>query len=117
MDRIEISVATNGGIPIACDMDAIAADDLPAHARAGEELIASCVGFEEEADAVRFRYPARPELLATAGRWMGLERQCCAFLDFTLSAPAGAKEFELRIGGSEAAKAFVLTNMVPSGPS
>lgn len=112
MDRLEISVSTNGAIPIACDMNAIASGDRPAHAGAGQELVESCLGFDEEPDAVRFRYPARAELLATAGRWMGLERQCCAFLDFELTAPAGAEEFELRVGGSEDAKAFVLANMV-----
>jgi hypothetical protein len=113
MERLDISVATNGGIPIACDMAAIAASDRPAHEQASAELMSACVGFEEEPDAVRLRYPARPELLATVGRWMGLERQCCAFLDFALLAPAGSAEFELRIGGGEGAKAFVLANMVP----
>ena len=99
MERLEVSVSTNGGVPIACDLTAIAVEDRAAHAQAIEELAASCLGFEEEGEAVRFRYPARPELLAAAGRWIGLERQCCGFLDFTLSAPAGAGEFELRIGG------------------
>lgn len=102
-------------IPIACDMGAIAADQLPAHVAAIEALRASCVGIEEQPDAVTFRYPARPELLATVGQWIGLERRCCAFLDFVLSAPAGSDQFELRIGGSEGAKAFVLENMVPEG--
>lgn len=113
MERLDISVATNGGVPVACDMAAIAAGDRPAHEQASEELIAACLGIEEEPDAVRLRYPARPELLATVGRWMGLERQCCAFLDFALLAPAGSEEFELRVGGSEDAKRFVLANMVP----
>lgn len=100
-------------IPIACNMGAIARGEQPAHADAGATLQASCVGFEEQDDAVTFRHPARPELLASAGQWMGLERQCCAFLDFALSAPAGSDEFELRIGGGEGAKRFVLLNMVP----
>ncbi len=113
MERLEISVSTNGAVPVACDMAAVEAIDRPAHEQAGAALMSACVGFEEESDAVRFRYPARPELLATVGRWMGLERQCCAFLDFSLSAPAGASEFELRIGGSADAKALVLANMVP----
>ena len=114
MSGLEISVSTNGAMPIACDMNAIAADDLPAHAGVGDALIEACLGFEEHPDAVTFRYPSRPELLATAGRWMGLERQCCAFLSFELAAAAGSDEFELRIGGSPDAKAFVLANMVPA---
>jgi hypothetical protein len=114
MELLKTTVSTNGAIPIACDTEAIAADDRSAHAGASDLLIEACLGFEEHADAVTFRYPARPELLATAGRWMGLERQCCAFLDFALRAPAGSDEFELRIGGRDGAKAFVLANMVPA---
>lgn len=115
MEKLEFSVSTNGGVPIACDMNAIAPVDQPAHAGALEALMDACLGFAEESEAVTFRYPAEPELLATAGRWMGLERQCCAFFDFDLSLAAGAEEFTVRVGGAPGVKEFLLANMGPEG--
>jgi hypothetical protein len=101
-------------IPIACNMDAISEDQLASYQSVRELLQAACVAVQERPRAVAFRYPARPELLAAASEWISLERRCCAFLGFELSVAPGENEFTLQVGGSEAAKAFVLANMVPS---
>jgi hypothetical protein len=101
-------------IPIACNIDAISGDQLASYQSVREALETACTGIEERPQAVAFRYPARPELLAAASEWIGLDRRCCAFLGFELSVAPGENEFTLQVGGSEAAKAFVLANMVPS---
>jgi len=101
-------------VPIACNLDAIESTDRTTHAVAWSLLQSSCLGSDEEAGAVALRYPARPELLAAAGEWIGSERLCCAFFDFELSVSAGASEFVIRVGTGPEVKRFVLENIAPA---
>jgi len=99
-------------IPVACNMDAISAEQMSRYGGSRRLLREACLGVEEHADGFSFRYPAQPELVSAAGDLIGLEQACCAFLRYDLAVPAGAGEFTLRLTGSEGAKAFVVENML-----
>lgn len=112
MERLSLSVSTNGGPPVACDLDALDDDDRAEHLARAELLVASCVGHTEEVDGVVLRYQASVELIEAAGAWIARERLCCSFFDFELAVPAGGGEFTIRLGGGPEIKEFVLENFV-----
>lgn len=101
---------TKFDLPFACDMTALQPAQRSTHGDVLEMLRTECIGVAEQGDAIALRYPARPELLRAAGEWIGLERECCGFLYFELSAPSGDETFTLRIGEGAEVKAFVRQN-------
>ena len=68
-------------------------------------------GVEELADGYRLRLTSRDGLLATVAHFIELERACCPFLTFTLTAPADGGEITLAMTGAPAAKDFLRAAM------
>lgn len=101
---------TKLNLPLACDMTALQPAQRSTHGDVLQTLIQECIEVAEQGEAIALRYPARPELLRAAGEWIGLERECCGFLSFELSAPSGDETFTLRIGDGAEVKAFVRQN-------
>ncbi len=87
-------------------MDVLDAADRARHAVLVSELASSAPAVEELAEGFAFRFPSRPYLFLRVAEWIGLERECCPFLEIRLdvehasgtlkvsvTGPAGAKEF------------------------
>jgi hypothetical protein len=100
-------------VPIACDLDAIPAGDLPRYHAIRARLLAAAVATTETSEGFSLRFSgevAGDAGLAELGEWIGYERLCCPFLRFTLdAAPDGA--LRLAIEGPEGVKAFLRSEL------
>ena len=81
-------------LPIACDLHAIPASELPRYHAIRARLLSAAVATTETREGFSLRFSG--EVAGDAGRaelgeWIGYERLCCPFLRFTLdAAPDGA---------------------------
>ncbi len=75
--------------------------DLFAHADRGDEL----------PDGFGFRFPAAEPWVARALDFIAVERQCCPFFTFELVFEPNDGPLWLRLRGSEAIKAFVVSEL------
>ena len=100
--------------PVACDLNAIPAEQREGRIALTEALFAQVEERQVLSDGYVFRFPAT--LLQTAAQFVSLERLCCPFFDFTLkvsgddlwltmSGPEGAKELlEVEFGITPSAR-------------
>ena len=58
-------------------------------------------------DGYALRFRAEPGIIEDLGRFIALERVCCAFLDFSLRVEAGDGPIWLELTGSGEAKSFL----------
>lgn len=101
-------------IPIACDLTKL---DDDARAREGElldrfRLLFTAPTMRE--DGWEMELPADAAIIAELEELIALERLCCPFLDFHLSAEPG-RPARLRIGGPEGAREFIATTFLREG--
>jgi hypothetical protein len=93
-------------IPIACDLDAIAAGDRPRYNELRGMLRPAAVGKRELPDGIAIQISTERMALAQVAEWISFERKCCPFLEFridvapksgpvwvSLTGRAGVKEF------------------------
>lgn len=93
-------------IPIACDLDAIAATDRPRYNELLGMLRPAAVGKRELPDGIAIQISTERMALAQVAEWISFERKCCPFLEFridvapksgpvwvSLTGRAGVKEF------------------------
>lgn len=94
-------------IPVACSLTEAELQNrrqtvLPRAAR-------SLIDAAELADGFAFRFPADDEVLQDLFEIISLERKCCPFLNFKLTAPAGADFLTLELTGRDGTKAMIQT--------
>jgi hypothetical protein len=93
-------------IPIACDLDAIAAADRPRYNELRAMLRPAAVGKRDLPDGISIQISTERMALAQVAEWISFERKCCPFLEFridvapesgpvwvSLTGRAGVKEF------------------------
>src|SRR5690242_20150328 len=95
----------DAGHRFACNMRAMTKDERTQHAALALELFASIEERRELANGYAFRLP--PERWLDAARWAALEKKCCPFFAFGLSAAAEGGPIWLEITGGPGAKAFM----------
>jgi hypothetical protein len=90
-------------LPIACDLQAIPADQRSEHIATAEHLLTSLAETTHELpNGFAFRFPAEVYPRVTA--FIDNERRCCPFYTFALEVPPGGEALSLRITGPEGAK-------------
>jgi hypothetical protein len=70
-------------------------------------LATKIVEVRELADGYALRFDPAPTLVEDLGRFIEIERACCAFLTFTLRVAKDAGPIELELTGSAQAKTFL----------
>ncbi len=100
-------MAASGPQPIVCDLGALSSEE-----RAREQtLLASfkmvCGRPEETEVGFRLVLPAGSEPMSQLGEFIALERLCCPFLNFDLTAAAGRGPVTLHIHGGPGVKPFI----------
>lgn len=93
------------GPALACDMRAMTKDQRAEHARLARELFAAVQERRELPNGYAFRLAA--ERWLDTARWADLERRCCPFFAFELSAAADGGALWLRVTGAPGVKAFM----------
>lgn len=94
---------------IACNLNAIAAEDRATHMALAERLIASAMANKETHAGYALRLPLESATLRDIATWISNERLCCSFLTFTVTVGA---ECWLELSGTDEVKAFIRANFV-----
>jgi hypothetical protein len=100
-----VKVMSEPNVPIACTLTPEEYKERKAEhlKKAGGSLLEAV----ERPDGYAFRFP--PEMFDELARVVGLERRCCAFLRFSLTAEPGNGPVWLEITGPAESKAFLAT--------
>ena len=102
-DRAKVQAAP----VIACDMNAIPAQERDAHAANGRALFGTVREVRELADGYALRLPTGSEALLQAANFIARERLCCSFFHFALEVEPDGGPFWLQLTGQEGTKEFV----------
>jgi len=86
-------------IPIACDLEAIPADEREQHLALARELFSAPLQVVKLETAYEFVFPV--DQLLPLAEYISRERLCCPFWDFTLNLSPASQEVRLRLGERE----------------
>ncbi len=92
---------------IACNPNAIPADQREQWAETGKQVYAAVQEVQEMPDGYGFRLPTDPAMLLKVAEYIAYERLCCAFLRFTVEIEPNRGPFWLRLTGSEGVKEYM----------
>ena len=94
--------------PFACDTLAL---DPVARKRhfdvLGPELVAKRLAVRELSDGYEFTFPSDPATYRDVAEWIGGEKACCPFFNFSLNVAAEHGLMKLQITGRPGTKAFM----------
>jgi hypothetical protein len=90
--------------PLACRIDALGSAGRTRHALLVAELAEARPAVEELENGFVFRFPARPYLFLRVAEWIGLERQCCPFLQIALAFEHPTASIRVSVTGPEGTK-------------
>ena len=94
--------------PFACDTLAL---DPVARKRhfdvLGPELVAKRLAVRELSDGYEFTWPSDPKMFSDVVEWIGGEKACCPFFNFSLNVAAEHGLMKLQVTGRPGTKAFM----------
>lgn len=92
---------------IACNAKAISLTQRPRYNDLMKRLRAAVRDRKETADGYEFQLESKSIALPEVAEWMSLERLCCPFLKFRLSASGGSDDWALTLTGPSGVKALL----------
>jgi hypothetical protein len=101
---------------IACDMQAISAEQREPHEERAKSLFAAVQAVQELPDGYALRLPDDTPTLNNAILFLVNERRCCPFFRFTLDLEPEHGPVWLRMTGGEEVKAFLVGEMLSLMP-
>jgi hypothetical protein len=93
--------------PIACRLDALTPAERTRQRALKQELERAVVERRETPNGYALVYPGDSDLPFKIVEWIGIERRCCPFVDFTLTWRAGEDRPSLELSGSPEVKTFI----------
>ena len=102
--NFEIPVAE---IPIACDLDAISANDRPRYNELRATLASAAVGRRALPDGVAIQISTERMALAQLAEWISFERKCCPFFEFRIDVAPKSGPVWLSLTGRAGVKEFL----------
>ncbi len=100
------SISTNESV-IACDLNAIAADQKDQHGVTVRELFSAVQEAKELSDGYAFRLPSESAILIKAAEFIANERLCCPFFEFSIVVTANGGPIWLQLAGNDEVKKMV----------
>jgi hypothetical protein len=94
-------------LAIACTPQHVPVEQRPQWVSLAKEVYAAVEEVAELADGYALRLPSDAATLVRTAQYMSLDRLCCQFLRFELSAEPGVGPLWLRLTGPEGAKEAV----------
>jgi hypothetical protein len=91
----------------ACNLEAIGAAGRPRYNELVKQIRAAMRERSEIREGYRFRLDGKAVTLCETAEWIEMERLCCPFLTFQLTASGGNSEWLLAISGAEGVKALI----------
>ena len=92
---------------LACNLKAIASSERPRYNDLMKSLRASVRERTEHSDGYAFKLDGGAIGLKEVAEWIGMERLCCPFLTFQLSASGNQADWMLTLSGPRGAKAIL----------
>lgn len=92
---------------LACNFEAIPADERDRHTEVATELFESIASVEELNDGYAFRLPPDPSVLARAGEFIARERLCCPFFQFDLEVEPDNGPVRLKLTGDASVQQYI----------
>ena len=92
---------------IACDPNAIPADQRERWGETGKQVYAAVQEVRELQDGYQFRLPTDSAMLIKTAEYIMNERLCCAFLRFTVEVEPNRGPFWLRLTGDMGVKEYL----------
>jgi hypothetical protein len=99
--------------PIACVLNVLTAAERKREKTLLDLVRSTSIAKEETVDGYMLLFPDDPILLAQIGEFLSLERRCCPFFTFQLTAGAEKGLISLHISGREGVKAFLAHLLFP----
>jgi hypothetical protein len=96
-------------VVIACNPNAIPADQGEQHEAAVRVLFAAVQSVKALPDGYAFRLPTTSAMVLGAAEFIANERLCCPFFNFALEAEPNAGPIWLRLTGGEGVKELIKT--------
>ena len=94
-------------IPIACDLDAIAATDRLRYNELRAMLRPAAVGNRELPDGIAIQISTERMALAQVAEWISFERKCCPFLEFRIDVAPKSGPVWVSLTGRTGVKEFL----------
>lgn len=101
--------AAQGSTPpvIVCNTKAISAAERPRYSDLMRRLRLAIRGRSEIRDGYTFRLDGQMLSLPAVADWISMERLCCPFLNFQLSASGNQSDWDLKLTGPKGVKALL----------
>ncbi|MDR8389841.1 hypothetical protein NC796_01745 [Aliifodinibius sp. S!AR15-10] len=99
--------------PIACDLSAIAEENIEDHKHNAETIFNAITKVRETEDGYAFRLPPETGLISKAGSFIARERQCCPFFEFSITVPPQQDPVWLTLTGREGVKPYIKETVLP----
>jgi hypothetical protein len=93
--------------PLACDLDAISANDRPRYSELRRMVAASVTARRELPDGFALQISTERMALAQVAEWISLERKCCPFFEFRIEIAPGSGPVWLSLTGRAGVKEFL----------
>lgn len=98
--------------PIACQMDALSAEQRNRRAELVSMLQAWVLGRSETEEGIAFRWLGDRSILPLLAEFVCLESRCCAFIRFTIEVEAEGGPIELRLSGRDGVRDFLVATFM-----
>ncbi|KRE38179.1 hypothetical protein ASG81_19950 [Paenibacillus sp. Soil522] len=98
-------------MPVACCHTVFTKEERIDYKEICGELEKRRIGITEIENGFEYQFPGDSDTARLLFEWVSLERKCCPFLTFTVSASHENKPFFLQLTGNEEAKAFLLNEL------
>ena len=92
---------------IACDFNAIKADEREGHETTVRQLFAAVQGVQELPNGYAFRLPTDSAILMQAADFIANQSLCCPFFRFTLEIEPDKGPVWLKLSGADLVKEFI----------
>ena len=94
-------------LPLACNFDAIPADERESHQALSAQLFGTVMETEALSDGYGFRLPSDSATLRQVVDFVANERLCCPFLRFEMVVEPGSRALWLRLSGQAGVRQFL----------
>jgi hypothetical protein len=98
--------AASNGMPLACSINALNAREQGRRETLIEDLMPKAT-VVELADGYQLTWAGDPTVYGKVAEFIGYERRCCAFLDFSLRVSGPSDPVVLTLQGDDETKAFI----------
>ncbi len=106
-DACCIAESSPAETPLACDLDAISAEDRPRYNELRAMVAAAVTGKRELPDGIAVQISTERMTLAQLAEWISFERKCCPFFEFRIDVAPASGPVWLRLTGRPGIKEFL----------